>query len=320
MRIILKGRGVEVLAPKLRSEGNHVVVGVPNLSTKLGASTAVKLHNPDMVAGEIGESGLSRSFSDLNIDIWGTSPWGDRARIDADYWEQLLTLANTDTINFGEVQDSVDPRIDLECGAVWRGDSFHYHHIVLVERGFMDGGVGANSVAGCLLVPVSSRSLLMELSINRLKSLLKKGLYKGPVWMGDKPLIGFDLMRTASLLEVLKGNTDDALFGKVVDTRFETAVAVHISVPPFPTTPKPGSPEVEVPTTPEALKHMWLYNKPRDGNLGFLTARGKDIREAKRRVYRGVKRVRVDDLQYRGDIGELSSKVLQQLKNLKLLG
>ncbi|MBU2249795.1 MAG: hypothetical protein KKD77_23815, partial [Gammaproteobacteria bacterium] len=63
----------------------------------------------------------------------------------------------------------------------------------------------------------------------------------------------------------------------------------------------------------ENLKHIHLYNVSKDlagnyyswgGTVLKVTARGRSIKEARRRVYRTLKNIHIDDIQYRTDIGE----------------
>lgn len=321
MRLLLNGRGVEVLGKRLKEE-NHYVATAPNLNSKIGAANAKVVHKPDVVVGELGQGDVAVAFDGLGVKVWGMCSWGDMAYKSEEYWEQLLEVVHSHTIPLLDLQGEVnEAHVEINCGAVWRGDRFYYHHVVLVEHGFMDGGVGVDTVSGCLLFPVNPSSPIMEFSISRLEPLMRKGLYVGPVWVGVKPIVGFELMRCAALLEVLKGEVGEALFGKVVDLRFEKAIALHLSVPPFPNAPlRLGERVSKVEVSAAAFKHTYLYDAPVGGDLGYVTARGVDIREAKRRVYRTIRGVSSKTpLQYRLDIGEASGHVWQQLRSLRVI-
>ena len=66
----------------------------------------------------------------------------------------------------------------------------------------------------------------------------------------------------------------------------------------------------------EADKHVWLADVMKenggtpvlagvDGVIGCITAKGSDVHEARRRVYRTIRSICItDDVQYRTDIGD----------------
>jgi phosphoribosylamine-glycine ligase len=76
------------------------------------------------------------------------------------------------------------------------------------------------------------------------------------------------------------------------------------------------------------LKHMWLMDLAKEddnwvsgnfsGCVGFVTARGTSTQEAARRAYRTISNIKVDELQYRNDIGKGINDKLFKLKELGL--
>jgi hypothetical protein len=89
----------------------------------------------------------------------------------------------------------------------------------------------------------------------------------------------------------------------------EIALSIKLSLPPYPFNfkllPTPQD-KISLTFPPQALRHIWLRSD-RDGSnvLGWVTARGDDLHEAKRRVYRTIGNVvQNEEIQYRRDIGQ----------------
>jgi hypothetical protein len=112
---------------------------------------------------------------------------------------------------------------------------------------------------------------------------------------------------TLNMLECFKLGFGDFLFN--IEEREELALkgtmamATMLSSPPFPyemVTNKNGFLDVDK----EAGKHFY-QSLPGSSVLGFVTARGVDVTEARRRVYRTIGNiVKSQDVQYREDIGK----------------
>lgn len=94
-----------------------------------------------------------------------------------------------------------------------------------------------------------------------------------------------------------------------------------VTLPPYPykhadATPLPG-------LSSGSLKHMWIedialhdgkwMSAGTHGRLGYITARGGDLNEVKKRMYRTVRNIGVESLQYRDDIGKEAYRVFTSL-------
>lgn len=161
---------------------------------------------------------------------------------------------------------------------------------------------------------------------------LRSTSYRGPVTASltqDMHLEAYytDLSESNFLLyEALQGSLSQ-LFVDVVngidqdhDVVEPYAIAVRTSLPPFPYTQDSRAYSTEELTIEGIddgnLKHLYpndlCMNQGRwtttaeSNDIGTFTARGSSVREAQRRVYRTVKNIRANALQYRTDIGSLS--------------
>ena len=106
--------------------------------------------------------------------------------------------------------------------------------------------------------------------------------------------------------------------------RSEYAIAVRMSVPPYPYSNLPFesfNKDIEGYCEGNA-KHIWLreVNKDKEGKwkitggiIGAVTARGDSIKECRRRAYRTIGNLDIEWLQYRQDVGMKAADILPTL-------
>lgn len=90
------------------------------------------------------------------------------------------------------------------------------------------------------------------------------------------------------------------------------ACGVLVSIAPYPYM-VPDKTETVEGFNPLNMKHLWLIDAVKDGDtwlcgsnngcLGYVTSRGVSIQEVPRRAYHTLKNIRVENIQYRSDIG-----------------
>lgn len=241
-----------------------------------------------VVAGE----GVGKQ-AELASTVWAGGSWADVLAARPDYGLSLLRSS-------GAAPSTVAQ------GAIWNGEQLLYPHTVSPVVGFMDGGAGASIEAGCTIKPLSKRGGGFVACLEPLKQTLDTAGYLGPVYVGSTLTVGVRLPWLAALFELLKGDLLGVVRGEPLEMVYQQAIAVRISLPPF---PNAGTPEQRVYLPSEgAAKHLWLVDVSRgqagvvDGDVGWVTARGKDMRECRRRVYRTIKGMAIQELQYRTDI------------------
>jgi len=204
------------------------------------------------------------------------------------------------------------------------------------EKKFMEGDKGGNT--GCMgsVVWVCDRDKLFESTLGKLEPFLRRVGYVGPLdincIVADKPYgleftarFGYNAIQV--LLEgFLPGEDLGYVLWRFATRNLDTLpigsdwlVAVRLSIPPWPWVDEPRILKelcygVPVLYPEDASPHIWwddVFREGRsvkcaggDGVICSVSARGRSLREALRRVYRTIGNIRVPNLQYRSDIGK----------------
>jgi len=261
-----------------------------------------------------------------NISTAKTTVARDRASF---LWALESLPPNTPVI----VQELVEG-IEVSTEGWWNGRSWirPWNH-TFEEKRFLNGGIGPNT--GCMgnvVVVAKTKDRLVQETVGRLEPFLKRTSYRGPVDVNaivnkDKvwaleitARFGYDAIE--ALAEGLDEPLTDVLFETAMGVKKEMRIdsrpmiAVRVSVPPYPhADPKEedaGRPLLGV--NKFTLKHIFLTDvyleggqykwAAGDGVVYKATAIGEDFREARRRVYRTISNVTIQDMQYRTDIGK----------------
>lgn len=195
----------------------------------------------------------------------------------------------------------------------------------------MDGDRGPmTSGMGCVVTPDVQPDKVMEL-FGPFTEFLQKINYQG--LFGVQALIckeqfvplgptAWDCCTLLGIQEVLRQDLGQALLdlklkGKPRQDFLQNtyAVSVRLTLPPWPyggQWPPINEPVVQVPEP--ALKHFHLGASDL-GQVGVVTARGDDAREAKRRAYRTIQNtVQQQDVQFRSDIGDQCEDLVKDLR------
>jgi hypothetical protein len=154
--------------------------------------------------------------------------------------------------------------------------------------------------------------------------VLIKGIVEGDRvwWRGielstDLPFIPMWMeLYKDSLYDLLLGLSSGSLKGLTL-RKDPHVLGLRVSLP---TTEE----EVPIPAlTPSDEKHVWLDGGMGGGVIGcaWVTARGSDVGEARRRVYRTIERSNLHPLtQYRRDIGSVLETQLDQMRSWGWVG
>lgn len=210
------------------------------------------------------------------------------------------------------------------------------------EKKFMQGDKGPNT--GCMgnLVIGTEGNRLTRETIEKISPLLKKIGYRGPVDINCivdanelyalefTPRFGYDAIE--ALMEGLQEPVTDLMFETAAGMKKDMMlsedylIAVRASVPPYPHAEaegeKRGMPIIGL--NAESMKHIYLTDAYLDdgeykyaGSDGVVlkaTAHGRDISEARNRVYRTLNNLVIQDMQFRQDIGSRVSNDIRMLK------
>ena len=220
------------------------------------------------------------------------------------------------------------------------------------EKRFLEGGKGPNT--GCMGNVVLARegNKLVDSTLLPITPFLKRVGYRGPIdincIVSESNLyaleftarLGYDAIE--ALMEGLKEPVTDLFFEtavgvkKEMDITSDYMIAVRVSVPPWPHA-EPEAKEKGLPIVginEHNLKHLYLTDVYRDttepegmreeykyaasdGVVLKVTARGRDITEARHRAYRTINNLSIQDMQYRSDIG---IRAIQDIKTLSKWG
>src|SRR3989304_6712676 len=234
--------------------------------------------------------------------------------------------------------------VEISTEGWWNGRGWiiPFNH-TFEEKRFLEGNLGPNT--GCMgnIVIAEKRSnKLIQNSVMKLESFLKKTKYRGPVDVNcivtEKEAYGLELTARfgydaiEALIEGLNEPVANLLFDtatgikQTMDVTMDFMSAVRLSVPPWPH----AKPEKSTKGKPilglndQNMKHIYLtdaykqegryYWAAGDGVVLKATARGVSVRESVRRVYRTLSNINVLDKQYRLDIGARVESDLNKLK------
>ncbi len=256
----------------------------------------------------------------------------------ADDLVAMLELWRRDGVDF-ELQEYVDG-VTVSCELWWNGFTSHLHNWTMEEKALMDGGVGpATGCSGSVVCRCKKDDGLVREGVGKMEGLLKKVNYRGPIDLNcvcnEKGLYGLEFTvrmgydAVQPLFELYKGSITKLLFDIAAGNKPEEdfylnqSISIRLSIPPY---PSPGRVE-HVPilgVSPRNEEHVWLSDvRARrggiecagyDGSIGCVTARGKTVRECRRRAYRTIQNLTIPQVQYRLDIGERVSGDFAKLK------
>lgn len=236
------------------------------------------------------------------------------------------------------------PNVDISCW--FNGMDFIAPTVVsLNENRFLEGSLGQEvDSMGCVLYAPAGVPRVFKDIISRLKPLLRKVNYCGLMTMECQlkkdgyvvsklvPYFKYDLLY--AFFEGVQEELGRALHaiatGEKKEFRFPSAytIAVKISIPPFPYTHVKSKVSTLNGFCPENERHIWLQNAEKDatgqvvstadrGVIASVTARGVTVQECRRRVYRTVRNLSIEDMQYRRDIGTKAKGMFDKLKEWK---
>ena len=256
---------------------------------------------------------------------------------DAKYNKAVLIMSDFD------VKD-VEPNVDISCW--FNGMDFVTPMVVSVnEDRFMEGGLGQKvDSMGCVLYAPQNTPRIFKDIVLKLKPLLRKVNYCGFMTVECRlekdsytvvrliPYFRYDLLYAffEGVQEELGRALHSIATGEKKGFKFPSAytIAVKLSIPPFPYIHVRSKVSTLNGFCPENEKHIWLRNAEKDatgsvvskagrGVIASVTARGTTVQECRRRVYRTVKNLSMENMQYRRDIGVKAKATFDKLKEWK---
>jgi phosphoribosylamine-glycine ligase len=276
------------------------------------------------------------------IRVLGPTKWSNLLYNNTEYNSQLLTALGVKVTpaltGAGDVKASV---------CIWfNGNKIISKFLVFNYTKMMAGDVGTDvESSGYVAYFGVDKSKLVNEITTPLEKFLRKANHrgcfsvnlsisdKGEV-LGNSVNANANIPYTNALYENTRKNVGDLVLAMFdpssapVDAIEPYVVGVMLSVYPYPHA-KPTTP-LEINGLNSAnQKHMWQMDvlKVNDksvcgqlsGNAGYVTARGKTVQEAQRRVYRTISNLNIEGIQYRNDIGKDATEKFYKLREHKLI-
>ena len=272
-----------------------------------------------------------------------TCPLGDRLLNDSDYLARVIqTILPLPVFDPLETKDAV--RVTVE-GWFVKGRWLPFFTLSIDELRMMDGERGVLTPGMGSGMLTLEEGPLTEKLLRPFTELFEKVTYEGPfsleVYLGEEEAIWLSSIHPSYhydhlplTCELLRESLFTFLYQASLQEEYkpqsskDVALGVRLSLHPWPLEVPcdhlTGRLDLEVPK--EARPHVWLQDVAFsddgeiktagcDGCLGFVTARGSDMQEARRRVYRTIGNiVKSKDVQYRSDIGSAFNDSVVELK------
>ncbi len=275
------------------------------------------------------------------IRVLGVSPWSNLLNTNSEYKTNVIKA-----IGYEQAKDD-DKGTACIVSCLFNGQNFISKSLVLNYTKMMAGDVGTSvASSGYIAYFKVEESKLVKDTLEPLGKFLRKANHRGCfsveviVQDGGKVVIkdiSADICNPfiQAVYENTRRSKSDILLdifnesSEVIPYIEPYVCGVMISAYPYPYAIKDHITQI-CGVNPFNLKHMWLMDAKKDGDvwtsgilsgcIGYVTARGKDHFEAQRRAYHTIKNLSAKGLQYRVDIGKDAGEKLFELRKLKLLG
>lgn len=331
------------IASRVLSEGHNVLLTstLSNMGglvehTLLDSNPAalVRQYSPDVL---VVDSPLYcknlESVSHLGHKTVFTSLWSDLLEKDPKYNRTVISTLNLPIYDGSE-------GYPLTVEGWFNGNSFIAAFLAVRHVHLFPGEVGpVVPCMGSVVYGKFTKGKLYTATIKQMEKPLRRVDYRGPVSIDiiiNKDRFGTAklcarprLETTSTFLEGTKMSASEILFSVATGSPLshlyidDWMVGVTLSIPPWPYTGQNSVPVHLTGIDQFNDKHIWLVDVCKEGSiykcfnnsglLGMVTARGKTIREARRRVYRTVSNIQVPNLQYRIDIGKSAIDIFHDL-------
>lgn len=282
----------------------------------------MEVERPDIVVFDSLHLGKAADYlREKGVSVFGSGRWADTLSNGGSYAKGIMKRV-------GITPFKKEVGVRVSCGAWWNGFSLLSPYISFNENRELTGSLGrVVKSSGNVSHSVSVKSRIFKESIEKMERLLKKTKFRGNISLSciatKDRLYGISFLTSSlflpSLLESYKGSVTELLVsiteGREIKGEFTSdyTLSVPVSIPPRPF--DCDCLDVEVGgICPSNLRHLYLTNLKLDGDMyrsargeGELlvaSARGRDVNEAKKRAYKTISNLSIEDVQYRTDIGD----------------
>ena len=277
--------------------------------------------SPDLVIIDgYGLGKVADYIREQNLPVFGGSHWTDTLSTDPAYVRDILRRVSID-------QWKGEEGVKVEVGVWWNGLQSLFPFIVWNEDRFLTGSLGCrvNSASNIITSLPSNHRLIVE-GVGKMERLLKKSKFRGLISLEcvvtKSKVYGVSFTTStlylSSLLELYKGSVTDLLLAvstgrkSTGEMTTDYALSLLLSVPPFPSPHSPTPLETAIKgISPSNLRHIYFMDVCKNGagyesaglngRLMMVSARGRDVGEAKKRVMKTISNLYIEDVQYRVD-------------------
>lgn len=275
---------------------------------------------PDLVVVDFGLGKVADYIRERKILVFGGSYWTDILSANKSYASSIFR-------RMGLKEWKGEKGIKVECGMWWNGIfPFFYFTCWNKEHLFLHNIGPKISSAGYIASYLPFHNRLVTDSITGIEHLLKKSHLNGCISLSlvateDKLYaVSFttSFLYLPSLLEIYKGSATELLMttansykpaGHVSE---DYILSLLLSIPPFPSPVISPTNTIIEGICPANLKHLYFldvrkegdnyYNANSSGKLMWISARGRNVRECRKRVMNTISNLSVDSAQYRVDV------------------
>ena len=276
--------------------------------------------SPDLVIIDgYGLGKVADYIREQNLPVFGSSHWTDTLSTDPFYVKDILRRVSLD-------QWKGEEGVKVEVGVWWNGLQSLFPFIVWNEDRFLTGSLGCrvDSASNIITSLPSSHRLIVE-GVGKMERLLKKSKYRGLISLEcvvtKSKVYGVSFTTStlylSSLLELYKGSVTDLLLAvstgrkSTGEMTTDYALSLLLSIPPFPNSATESTSTALKGVSPSNLRHIYFIDVCKNGacyesvgssgRLMMVSARGRDVGEAKKRVMKTISNLDIDNVQYRVD-------------------
>ena len=279
---------------------------------------------------------LGDYLREKGLPVFGGSFWSDCLSTNPSYAFQLISRLCCSPPSL-----SPSLALPLSLSLLWNGSSILSSFLTLNETRFLTGGLG-EEVESTGQVLLSKKYLPPFSSLSEtLSKMLRKVKFRGMLTLNlavtetSFLILSFTShpLYFPSLLEVYKGSVTDLLMSVAGGKRCEgevtmdVAVSILVSIPPYPHQSKSPAESRVGGVDGHNSSHLYLLDAfsplgeveraDGDGRVVWATARGRDVREARKRAYKTVRNLVIEKAQYRLDIGEGVEEAIEKVGRCK---
>lgn len=311
---IRKSGDITPTASRIKGEGHRVIFKQEG--------DVLTSPTPDCILGDFETGRVCDGLRKKGYPVVGSSMLGDQLELDSLYGFRIMRLNGIEPLE----QELPGVMVEIEAWINKAGVSGILYRFPYTK--LCNGDIGPTVNMGYVMKKGFATDRLYRDSLGRVEETLMKNGYTGVIRLrslvyngklyGISFISHFDI---SGLSEIYIGKVNDLIYGiasGVTSSIFlKDYWAVSLSLLLLTNSKYKGMEIKGINRYNE--KHLWLYAvedgkvTSNGGIIASVTARGDTIREAKRRCYRTINNIKVNDVIYRTDIGNKTSHLYSEL-------